>query len=162
MKRDMYEGGIRVPMIVLWTGAIKPGQVSDFPWAFWDFLPTAADLANARSKVPPHVDGQSVLPMLLGREMKRHEFMYWEFHEKGSKQAVRLGNWKAIRPALNQSLELYDLSSDLGETNNVAPAHPGVVARIESYLKTARTESAPWPLTLPPGGPARARPANVN
>src|SRR5687767_883180 len=83
IKRDMYEGGIRVPAMVRWTGTIKSGQVSDFPWAFWDFLPTAAEIAKVKSKIPANVDGQSILPVLLGREMKAHEFFYWEFHEKG-------------------------------------------------------------------------------
>jgi arylsulfatase A-like enzyme len=162
IKRDLYEGGIRVPMIARWTGTIKPGQVSDFPWAFWDFLPTAAALANVKTNLPSNLDGQSIVPALLGQAMKPHDFMYWEFHERGSKQAVRTGDWKAIRPALNKPIELYDLKNDLGETNNVAGAHPDVVAKIEAYLKSARTESEPWPLKLPLERAERARPEDVN
>ena len=86
-------------MIVRWPGTIKPGQVSDFPWAFWDFLPTAAEIAGVKDKIPAGIDGQSVLPTLLGKQQKPHEFFYWEFHEKGSKQAVRMGDWKAVRLA---------------------------------------------------------------
>lgn len=162
IKRDMYEGGIRVPMIVRWPGTIRPGQVSDFPWAFWDFLATAADMAGVKEKVPANVDGQSVLPTLLGKEQKPHEFFYWEFHEKGSKQAVRTGDWKAVRLALDKPLELYDLKRDLGETNNVAAAHPEVVAKIETYLKTARTDSPRWPLRLPADRVRPTTPADVN
>jgi arylsulfatase A-like enzyme len=162
IKRDMYEGGIRVPMIVRWTGTIQPAQVNDFPWAFWDFLPTAAEIAGVKDKLPANIDGQSILPMLLGKKQSPHEFFYWEFHEKGSKQAVRTGDWKAVRLAVNKPLELYNLKSDVGETNNVAAAHLDVIAKIESYLKTARTESPKWPLTLPTDRPPRATPADVN
>jgi arylsulfatase A-like enzyme len=161
IKRDLYEGGIRVPMIVRWTGTIKPGQVSDFPWAFWDFLPTAAELAGAKSAIPKEVDGKSVVPTLMGKEQRPHEFFYWEFHEGGSKQAVRMGDWKAVRLAVNKPLELYNLKTDLAETNNVAAQQPEVVARIEEYLRTARTESPQWPLALP-GKQPRATAADVN
>jgi arylsulfatase A-like enzyme len=162
IKRDMYEGGIRVPMIVRWTGTIKPGQVSDFPWAFWDFLPTAAEIAGAKDKIPANIDGQSVLPTLLGKKQNPHEFFYWEFHEKGSKQAVRTGSWKAVRPAIDKPLELYNLKTDLGETNNVAAAHPDVVATVEAYLKTARTDSPKWPLALPGNKAEKEKPEDVN
>ena len=162
IKRDLYEGGIRVPMIVRWTGTIKPGQTSDYPWAFWDFLPTAAEIAGAKAKVPSAVDGQSVLPTLLGKPQKPHEFLYWEFHEKGSKQAVRMGDWKAVRLAPGKPLELYDLKTDLGETNNLAAANPDVIAKIEAYLKTARTDSPKWPLMRPTDRPQRAAAADVN
>ena len=160
IKRDLYEGGLRVPMIVRWTGRIQPGQVNDAPWAFWDFLPTAAEIAGRLDQVPPKLDGQSILPTLLGRPQKPHEFFYWEFHEQGSKQAVRTGDWKAVRLALGQPLELYDLKTDPGETNNVATAQPAVMAKIENYLKTARTESPLYPLrpkaTKRAGAPAEA------
>jgi arylsulfatase A-like enzyme len=162
IKRDMYEGGIRVPMIVRWTGTIRPGQVSDFPWAFWDFLPTAAEIAGAKERVPLNIDGQSVLPTLLGKKQPPHEFFYWEFHEKGSKQAVRMGDWKAVRLAMNQPVELYDLRNDIGETRNVASEHPDVVAKIEAYLKTARTDSPKWPLRLPTDKVEKATSADVN
>ncbi|HMJ88500.1 MAG TPA: arylsulfatase [Candidatus Acidoferrum sp.] len=150
IKRDMYEGGIRVPMIVRWPGQIKAGAVNDFLWALWDFLPTAAAISRSTNALPKNIDGMSVLPTLLGKEQKPHEFFYWEFHEKGSKQAVRMGDWKAVRLAIDKPLELYNLKVDLGETNNVAAAHPEIVARIEAYLKTARTPSEKWPLALAP------------
>jgi arylsulfatase A-like enzyme len=145
IKRDMYEGGIRVPMIVRWPGRITPGTVSDQVWAFWDFLPTAAAIAGARP--PTGIDGLSILPTLLGqKQTNQHEFLYWEFHENGSKQAVRMGDWKAVRLGPGEPLELYDLKSDPGERNNVAVAHTDVVRTISEYLKTARKESQRWSL----------------
>jgi arylsulfatase A-like enzyme len=139
LKRDLYEGGIRVPLIARWPGRIKAGQVNDEPWAFWDFLPTAAELAGA--PVPANLDGLSLLPTLLGQaQTNRHEFLYWEFHERGFQQAVRMGNWKALRPQPGRPLELYNLKTDLGEKHNVAAQNPEVLAKIEECLKTARTE----------------------
>jgi arylsulfatase A-like enzyme len=145
IKRDVYEGGIRVPMIVRWPGRVPAAAVSDQVWYFPDFLPTAAEIAGA--KTPAGLDGLSILPTLLGQEqVRQHEFLYWEFHEGGSKQAVRMGDWKGVRLEPGAPLELYDLKTDLGETNNVAARHPEVVAKIETYLKTVRTESERWPL----------------
>ena len=144
-KRSLHEGGIRVPMIVRWPEKIKAGTVSDLAWAFWDFMPTAADLAGA--PVPAEIDGISVVPTLLDRAGQgEHEFLYWEFHEGGSQQAVRMGRWKGIRKRLSAPLEVYNLRDDLAEQRDVAAQHPDVVAKIENYLKTARTESEQWPL----------------
>jgi arylsulfatase A-like enzyme len=148
-KRDLYEGGIRVPMIVRWPGHIRAGAVSDQVWAFWDFLPTAAELAG--TEAPSGLDGFSVVPTLLGAgRQKKHEFLYWEFHERDFQQAVRAGDWKAVRLGPGRPLELYDLKDDVGEQHDVASRHPDVVARIEAYLKTARTESNHWPARKPP------------
>jgi arylsulfatase A-like enzyme len=136
-KTDLYEGGIRVPMLVRWPGKIEPG-VSEFPWAFWDFLPTAAELAGAEA--PEGIDGMSVVPTLLGKEQEPHEFLYWETERAGKlHQAVRMGSWKLVRDAPDGLVELFDLAADPGETTNVAAEHPDVVARIEGYLATART-----------------------
>jgi len=144
IKRSLHDGGIRVPMIVRWPGRVRSGTTSDLPWAFWDFLPTAAELAG--TEPPKGIDGISVVPTLLGQgEQKRHEFLYWEFHEGGSQQAVRMGPWKAVRP-WGRPLQLYDLRTDLGEAKDVAAEHPDVVAKIEAHLKTARTESEHWPM----------------
>ncbi len=149
IKRDLYEGGIRVPMIARWPGHIKPGRVSDQVWAFWDFLPTAAALAQVQA--PGKIDGLSMLPALLGQtQTNQHAFLYWEFHERGFQQAVRMGDWKAVRPQANEPLELYDLKTDLDERTNVAAQHTEVIAKIEDYLKTARTESDQWPIKPPP------------
>jgi arylsulfatase A-like enzyme len=144
IKRSMTEGGIRVPSIARWTGRIRPGQTSDFPWAFWDFLPTAAELAGA--PIPQGIDGQSIVPTLLGQQQKPHDYFYWEFHERGFHQAVRAGNWKGIRLGLDQPLQLFDLSTDLAERHNLATAHPDVAARLTSILNDARRDDPNWPL----------------
>jgi arylsulfatase A-like enzyme len=144
IKRDLYEGGIRVPMIARWTGTIPAGRVSDHPWAHWDVLPTLAELAGAAA--PPGLDGLSMSAALRGRRQRTHDFLYWEFHERGFQQAVRMGKWKAARLKKDAALELYDLSADPAEQRDLAAAHPQIVARIEEYLKTARTESIRWPV----------------
>lgn len=152
-KRDLYEGGIRVPMIVRWPDKIKPGQVSDFVWAQWDFLPTAADIAMTPS--PKGIDGISIYPLLTGQaQTNMHEFLYWEFHERGFQQAARSGEWKAVRPQAGEPLELYNLNTDLSEKENVAKQNPEVVARFENFLKTARTEDPQWPIKQPEPKPA--------
>ncbi len=148
IKRAMTDGGIRVPFIVRWPGKIQPGQVTDHVTAFWDFLPTAADVTG--QPVPEKIDGISIVPLLTGKdEQKTHEFLYWEFHEGGTKQAVRHRNWKAIRLAPDAPLQLYDVTKDIGESQNVSERHPDVVQKIEDYLKTARTESKPFPIVYP-------------
>lgn len=144
-KRDMYEGGIRTPMIVRWPGRVTANTTSDLPWYFADVLPTFAELANA--KAPAGIDGVSVLPTILGKKQDLSErYLYWEFFENGFQQAVRQDNWKAIRLALGEPLELYDLSNDESESNNIAANHPKIVAQMETILKTARTPSENWPV----------------
>ncbi|UCC96941.1 MAG: arylsulfatase, partial [Phycisphaerales bacterium] len=130
-KRDLYEGGVRVPLIARWPGRIKAGAVSHHVCAFWDFMPTFAELAGIDGLGP--IDGISMLPTLLGRpgRQRQHEFLYWEFHEKGSKQAVRMGDWKAVRFGAEGELELYNLKEDIGEKRNLARRNPEIVARIE-------------------------------
>jgi arylsulfatase A-like enzyme len=147
IKRDLYEGGIRVPMIARWPGKVPAGKTNDQVWAFWDFLPTAAEIASG--KTPEGIDGISMLPTLLGHtQTKQHDFLYWEFHENGFKQAVRMGPWKGVKLAPGQPLELFDLSKDLGEKENLAAKNPEIVSKIEDYLKTARTDSAAWPVKV--------------
>jgi arylsulfatase A-like enzyme len=162
IKRDLYEGGIRVPMIVWWPGRVAPGKRSDHLCAFWDFLPTAAEISGV--KPPQNIDGISFLPTLLGRKQtNQHEFLYWEFHEKGSKQAVRMGDWKGVRLAPDKPLELYNLKSDVSEAVDVAESQPAVVAKIENYLKTARTESERWPIkTSVDAEKEKPRPGDAN
>jgi arylsulfatase A-like enzyme len=143
-KRDLYEGGIRVPMIAGWPGRIKAGTVSHHVCAFWDFLPTFAEAADV--KFSHSIDGVSIMPALLGKRpgQKEHEFLYWEFHEKGFKQAVRMGNWKAVRITVNGKVELYNLREDISEMVDVADIHPEIVRKIEDFLSTSRTESQIW------------------
>jgi arylsulfatase A-like enzyme len=146
-KRAMYEGGIRTPMAVRWPGKIEAGAVDDTVWYFADVLPTLADLAHAEP--PDNIDGVSVLPTLLGKPRDLSDrFLYWEFFERGFQQAVRWGDYKAVRPKVGGPLELYDLSKDIGETNDIAADNPHVVAKIEAYLEIARTESTNWPVKL--------------
>ncbi len=145
IKRDLYEGGIRVPLIVRWPGKIKPGQVNNGVFAFWDFLPTAVQIAG--EKVPGDIDGISFLPTLLGKtQTNTHAALYWEFHERGFQQAARMGDWKAVRLKAGGPLELYNLKTDPGEKNNVAAENPEMVAKLDKYLKGARTESEHWPI----------------
>ncbi len=154
-KRDMYEGGIRVPMIVRWPGKIRAGQVSEHVWYFADVMPTLAELAGAGKYVPGGIDGISVVPALLGRaeEQKKHEYLYWEWHlydwskrenvPNGLMQAVRMGKWKAVRHRSDEAFELYDLEKDVGEENNLAGQHSGVMRKIEAYIKRTRVEPRP-------------------
>jgi arylsulfatase A-like enzyme len=143
-KRDLYEGGIRVPMIVRWPGRIEAGSVSNLPWGFQDFLPTAC--AIAETEAPDNIDGISVLPALLGKsdQQKKHDHLYWEFHEGGFKQAVRMENWKAVRPKTDAPIEIYNLAEDIGEKNNLADKHPERVKKAEALFASERTESEHW------------------
>jgi arylsulfatase A-like enzyme len=143
-KRDMYEGGIRTPMIVRYPGKTPAGQTSDMPWYFADVLPTLADLVG--TPAPDNLDGISVKPALFGEEQSMTDrYFYWEFHERGYQQAVRWNDWKAIRPAPDQPLQLYNLAADPGESDNVADKYPEMIQQMEDYLKTARTPSIDWP-----------------
>jgi arylsulfatase A-like enzyme len=147
IKRSLTEGGIRVPAIAWWPGHVRPGVVSENVAYFGDWMATAAELAGA--DVPKGCDSISFLPTLLGRPSARqeHEFLYWEFHERGfSQAALYQGRWKGIRErSLSAPLMLYDLQNDLAETTDVAAKHPEIAARIDAYLKTARSESPDWP-----------------
>jgi arylsulfatase A-like enzyme len=142
-KRDLYEGGIRVPFLAFWKGRIQPGTTNQ-PIAHWDFLPTACDLTGAAA--PGGIDGLSYLPTLLGKpsEQKAHDYFYWEFFERGFQQAVREGDWKGIRLKQGEPLELYNLASDPEEKRNVAAANAGIVQRLEERLKTCRTKTPKW------------------
>jgi len=131
-------------MIASWPGVIPRGRVSNHPWAHWDMMPTLAEIAGGH--VPSGIDGMSMVRALSGVSQPAHEFLYWEFHERGFQQAVRMGQWKAVRLKKDAPLELYNLAADPIEQRDVAAANPAVVSRIEAYLKNARTESARWPI----------------
>jgi arylsulfatase len=148
-KGSLYEGGIRTPMIVRWPGKIAAGAVTHHVSAFWDVMATLADLTGAPP--PPGTDGVSFAPTLLGRPeaQRRHEHLYWEFPAYGGQQAVRLGDFKAVRQRMLDRanpdplrIELYDLARDPGEKNDVSAAHPDVVARAARIMKEARVPSA--------------------
>jgi len=139
IKRDLYDGGIRVPLIARWPGKIEPGGVTDHISAFWDFLPTACEVAGIDP--PEKIDGISYLPTLLGEtdRQAQHEYLYWEYY---GKRAVRLGKWKAIGFPVPGKIELFDLATDLGETKNVAAENPQIVQRITEIMKAAHVDPA--------------------
>lgn len=144
IKRDLYEGGIRVPAIARWPGTIQAGQVSDFVWAGWDFLPTAAELAGARP--PKDIDGVSIVPVLTGKSAPpKRDYLYWEFHERGFHQAVRQGDWKLVRQGPAFKTELFNLKDDIGETRDLAAQHLDIVKKMEVLFRTARTENPKFP-----------------
>ena len=148
-KGSLFEGGVRVPLIVRWPGRCPPGRTSDHPSAFHDVLPTLCDLAGAKA---PKADGLSFLPTILGKgEQPRHEFLYWEFFGYGGQQAVRLGDWKGLRQNLhkgNTTIQLYNLADDVSETRDVAADHPDVVARIARVMAEQHTPSELYPIKV--------------
>jgi len=146
MKRDLYEGGIRVPMIARWPGKIKAGSETNHISAFWDVLPTVCEIAG--QPVPENIDGISFLPSLTGKgEQQQHDYLYWEFHEgQTTDQAVRFGKWKAVRHAPSAPIELYDLSVDIGEEKDVAAEKPEIVVKAKKMLDETRTEHHIWKL----------------
>jgi len=145
IKRDLYEGGIRVPAIARWPGRIPAGAESDQVWAFWDLQPTLAEAAGVEP--PPGIDGLSMLSPFQGRPQSGHESLYWEFHERGFDQAVRFGDWKAVRRGGRSApVELFDLASDVGETHNLAGEHPAQVSRARKLMERAHTPSELFPV----------------
>jgi len=174
-KGNLYEGGLRIPMLARWPGKVKSGRVSDHLWYFPDVLPTLAELAGA--KAPNDIDGISIVPELLGakaagREQKKHEYLYWEL---GGQRAVRIGHWKAVWSRKGRAWELYDLRRDPSETKDIASEHAEVIAKVVAYAEAAhepvregefhdreaheRDRRAKWGSTKPPprrrGGGAR-------
>jgi len=145
-KGSVYEGGIRVPLIVRWSGRIKPGRTSDQVIAFQDVLPTLLDAAGSSQRSPAGTDGLSFLPTLLDKgRQPGHEHLYMEFPAYGGQQMVRLGRWKGVRQNLLKNpdapIELYDLTVDIGEKDNVAPGHPEIIEKIRTIMKIARKPS---------------------
>jgi arylsulfatase A len=145
-KRGLYEGGLRQAAFAWWPGTVPAGRVTDQPWAFWDLLPTFAELAGAKLPASAPTDGRSLVSFLKGADAPSRESFYWELHEgRGHIQALRWGNWKAVRPKQGGAVELYDLNADLGETNDLAAKHPERVAAAIAMMNASRTASPDWP-----------------
>lgn len=145
-KRQLYENALRQAAVARWPGRIPAGRVSDEPWAFWDFLPTCAELADIKVPDSVQVDGLSLVSYLEGGPAPQREAFYWEIHEQASIQAVRFGDWKALRQRPSAPIRLYDLGSDSGERNDLSAEQPELVARAASYFETLRTPHPFWPL----------------
>ncbi|MFP6695234.1 MAG: sulfatase-like hydrolase/transferase, partial [Pirellulales bacterium] len=151
LKGSLYEGGIRVPLVARWPGKIKPASESDHLSAFWDVMPTIAELAGVRP--PKQTDGVSFAPTLLGKpdQQAAHEFLYWEFPAYGGQQAIRVGDWKAVRQKLRAKnprlqIELYNLADDNGEQHDVAGKHPDIVQRLAKLMRESRVPSKLFPI----------------
>jgi arylsulfatase A-like enzyme len=146
-KRDLYEGGSRVPMIAYWPETMGPGRTSDNISAFWDFLPTACEVAGIEAS--KNMDGISFLPELLGKEQAKHDHLYWEFTELGGKQAVRKGKWKLVKLNIFEPsktrLELYNLENDPSEQNDMSEMHPDILVEMKAFQKNEHTYSADFP-----------------
>jgi len=149
-KREMYEGGLRQAAIARWPGVVPAGRVSDEPWAFWDFLPTAAELAGAKWPESFKPDGFSLTSFLKGGSAPKREYFYWELHEDQPIQAVRFGDWKAVKNGPAAAIELYDLKTDSAEEKNLAKGKPELVAKAERLMSAARVDDPNWPLTAKP------------
>lgn len=150
-KRDMYEGGIRTPFIAVWENKINPGVVSDHQGAFYDFMPTFAEIAGVES---PGKDGISIIPELTGLKQQKHKYLYWELQldgwgrklpKGGFRQAIRMGDWKAVRYGVESDIELYNLTLDINETKDIALDHPEIIDKMHNLLETSRSETAPFP-----------------
>lgn len=157
-KRAMYEGGIRAPFIAYWPGTIKPGSVEKTQVAFWDFLPTAAELAGAKLPEGKVFDGLSFAGLLRGQPMPKRDHLYWELHEGKFVQAVRQGDWKAVKNGPQAAIELYDLANDPQEKHNLAAEQPEKLAELTRLLKESRTDSELWPVKAKPQAGKAAKP----
>lgn len=148
IKRQLTEGGIREPVIASWPGKIKAGQTAGYVGAFWDFFPTFAELAG--QSLPFGTDGISLVPLLLNKgKQKQHDFLYWEFHEDGGRQAVRMGDWKGIKEGVMKDAEspiaLYNLAKDPKESNNLSVQYPEVVKKIQEIMRREHVEELNFP-----------------
>ncbi len=153
IKRDVYDGGIRVPLIARWPGTIEPGGLTPHVAAFWDVLPTCAEFAGVAT--PSTLDGISFAPTLRGdpAHQRAHDYLYWEFYEHSGRQAVRAGDWKGVRMNMLRNpdapLELYNLADDVGELHDIAAAHPDIAARVRALMTAAHTPSLDFTLPRP-------------
>ena len=145
-KRELYEGGLRNAGFACWPGTVPAGRVSEEPWAFWDFLPTCAELSGAKIPANVKTDGFSLVSFLKGGAAPKREYFYWELHEGASLQALRWGDWKAVRNRPSKPIEIYDLKTDAAESNNLAAEKPELVAKAEALIKSARVDDPNFPM----------------
>ena len=157
-KRSLYEGGLRQAGIARWPGKVPAGRTSEEPWAFWDFLPTAAELAGATLPAGFKPDGLSITSLLTGGPAPKRDTFYWELHEGTSLQALRFNtHWKAVKNGPNTPIELYNLATDPAEQHNLAPENPTLVQKAETLMSASRTPHPDWPLTQKPKGKAKTK-----
>ena len=151
-KRDLYEGGVRVPLLVCWKDKIKPGSVTNHVSAFQDLMPTFAEIIGAEK--PEQSNGISFLPTLQGKAQKKHEYLNWEFQlsgwfqplpDGGFRQSVRIGQWKGVRYGIESKIELYNLNNDESETNDLSEEHPEIIARITEIFQSSRNQATAFP-----------------
>lgn len=155
-KRELYEGGLRQAAIARWPGVVPAGRVSAEPWAFWDFLPTARELAGAKPPAGLKTDGLSLVSFLKGGPAPKREYFYFELHEGRPQQAIRFGDWKAVIAGPRKPMELYDLANDPGETKDLAPGRPDLVSKAQALMESARVDDPNWPLNPPLKGAKKA------
>lgn len=154
-KRSLYEGGLRQAALARWPGQVPAGRVTDEPWAFWDFLPTAAELAGAKIPAGCKTDGLSLVSFLKGGPAPQRDHFYWELHEAASLQALRFGDWKAVRNGPESPIELYDLKTDAAEAHDLAKEKPDLVAKAAALMASSRTADPDWPLVQKRAGKGR-------
>ena len=145
-KRHLYEGGLRQAALAWWPGTVPASATRDEPWAFWDFLPTAVELAGAKLPGGFRPDGFSLVPFLKGGAAPSREYFYWELHEGSPQQALRFGDWKAVRFDIQKPLELFDLKNDPAESRNLAAEHAELVQKAEALMAAARVDDPNWPM----------------
>ncbi|MDP7275050.1 MAG: arylsulfatase [Planctomycetaceae bacterium] len=153
LKGSLYEGGIRVPLIVRWPGQVKAGSVSNLVTGLEDWVPTLVDIIGSRKPLPEGIDGVSIAPTLLGNNQRPRPFLYREFSGYGGQQAVWMGRWKGVRQKILRrnnpaplKIELFDLESDVSESRDVAAAHPEIVARIRTLMTREHQPSQAYPI----------------
>ncbi|MDZ4684881.1 MAG: arylsulfatase [Planctomycetaceae bacterium] len=149
-KRTMYEGGLRQAAIARWPGTIPAGRVSDESWAFWDVLPTVADLTGQQLPAGVKTDGRSLVSFLKGGPAPQRDYFYWELHEAQTIQAIRFGDWKGVKNGPSAKMELYDLKTDAAESRDVAATHPDVVAKAMAFMTAARVDDSNFPMRESP------------
>jgi arylsulfatase len=153
MKGSIYEGGIRVPMMVRWKGKIKANSVSERVTGFEDWLPTLLELLGEKQKTPKEIDGISFAPVLLGKKLPERPFLYREFPNYTGQQSIRIGDWKGVRRNLKSKekpdmrIELFNLKTDIAETKDVASQHPKIVAQMEKLMREQHVPSQEFPFS---------------